>query len=136
MTLTAEEKAGTLRAGTASTLRGEAAGSASRVVGEAAGSASRVVGEAAGSVSRVVGEKALRDALRKWRCLRAARRGGDADAAIPGCVYGVVVGDRLDAIGGDVEEIRKEIAWMRNVLIGAVVAAALATVLRFMGWVP
>ena len=82
------------------------------------------------------GEAALRDALRKWRRIRAAGRSGDPDAAVPGCVFGVVVGDRLDSIAGDVEEIRKEIAWVRNVIVGAVAAAAIATVLRFMGWAP
>jgi len=82
------------------------------------------------------GEQALRAALRRWQRMRDAHRGGDSDAAIPGCVYGVVVGDRLDAIGGDVEEIRKEIQWIRNVILGAVAAAAVATVLRFMGWAP
>jgi hypothetical protein len=80
-------------------------------------------------------EEALREALRKWRRLRSSRQGAEADAAIPACVFGVVVGDRLDSMQGDLEEIRREIAWIRNVIVGAVAAAAIATVLRFMGWV-
>ena len=82
------------------------------------------------------GEAALLDAIRKWRGMRAkARSVGGVDEA-PACVYGVVVGDRLSSIEGDVEEIRKEIAWIRKILVGAVISAAVATVLRFMGWAP
>jgi hypothetical protein len=57
---------------------------------------------------------------------------GDLDAT-PGCLHGVLVQDALDDIRGDLEEIREEMAWIRRVIVTAVVGASVATLLRMLG---
>jgi len=78
-------------------------------------------------------EARLRDALRRWRGMRARRTlPGDVDAT-PRCLHGVLVQDALDDIRGDLDEIREEMAWMRRVIVTAVVGASVATLLRMVG---
>jgi len=79
-------------------------------------------------------EAQLREALRRWRVQRAGRGRGDVDSA-PGCLHGVLMQDALDDMRGDLEAIREEIAWIRRVIVTAVVGAAVATLLRLLGWV-
>ena len=86
-------------------------------------------------VARGTGEMDLREQLRKWRAWRSrASAEGTPDAA-PRCVFGMMTGQRVDEIAGDIEELRDEIGWIKRVIVSTVIAAALATVLRFLGWV-
>lgn len=81
-----------------------------------------------------IGEAQLREAIRRWRVTRAAaRKLGDVDDA-PACVYGVMVGDRLTDLEGDLADVKAEIAWIRRVIVGTVASAAVGTVLRLLGW--
>ena len=82
------------------------------------------------------GEGALRQALRRWRLVRdgSAEVEGVNDA--PACVFGMMTREMMDSLAGDVEDIKAEIQWIRRVIVTAVVGAAIATVLRFMGWAP
>ena len=77
------------------------------------------------------GEAALRDALRLWRQLRPRRVGG-VDTT-PQCLHGVIVQNGLDELRGDLEDIKKELAWIRRVIVAAVVSAAIGTLLRLGG---
>jgi len=80
------------------------------------------------------GEAALREAIRRWQGLRAAGRKVDGVDQAPGCVYGMVTRDALDELAGDIEDIKAEMAWIRRVIVAAIVSAALGTVLRAAGW--
>ena len=82
------------------------------------------------------GEQQLRRAIGRWRVLREGSRAVEGTNDAPACVFGMLTGESLDNLIGDVEEIRSEIAWIRRVIVTAVVGAAVATILRFMGWVP
>jgi len=80
------------------------------------------------------GEAALREAIRRWQGLRAVGRKVDGVDQAPGCVYGMVTRDALDELAGDIEDIKAEMAWIRRVIVAAIVSAALGTVLRAAGW--
>jgi hypothetical protein len=79
------------------------------------------------------GEERLREALRRYRSLRARRPEVDGVDQAPGCVYGLVTRDLVDDVWGDLEDIKAEIAWIRRVIVAAIVSAAVGTVLRLAG---
>lgn len=89
-----------------------------------------------GAVGVGPGEAALRVAVSKWRGMKLVGRRVDGVDEAPACVYGVVLGERVDEIAGDIRDIKSEIAWIRRVIVTTVVAAAVATMLRWLGWVP
>ena len=76
-------------------------------------------------------EAALREALRKWRRW-PKRRIGNVDTT-PACLHGVLVQSGLDEIRADLEDIKLELRWIRRIIVGAVVSASLATLLRIGG---
>lgn len=81
------------------------------------------------------GEQQLRAALRTWRTRQAAARQLDGEQTdAPGCVFGVVVQNQLTEVQGDLEDVKRELQWVRNTIVAVVVTAGLATVLRFLGW--
>ena len=79
------------------------------------------------------GEAELREAIRRYRSLRAQRREVDGVDQAPGCVYGLVTRDLIDDVRGDLEDIKAEIAWIRRVIVAAIASAAVGTVLRLAG---
>ena len=92
------------------------------------------------------GEERLRAALRRWRRRLPAEVDGSAaaagpmavkrpDEAAPGCTYGVLVQGALQDVRDDLREIKDELAWVRRVVLTAVVSAAVGTLLRLAGWV-
>lgn len=88
------------------------------------------------SLASRTGEEALRAEIRRWRKVVNGGRSvlGTNDA--PACVFGMLTREMLDGLAGDVEDIKSEIQWIRRVIVTAVAGAAVATILRFMGWVP
>ena len=79
------------------------------------------------------GEAALREALRKWgEAKRRGRKVGGVDTA-PACLHGVIVQEGLDDIRGDLEDIKDELAWIRRVIVVAIVSAAIGTLLQMGG---
>jgi len=79
------------------------------------------------------GERQLREALRRWRGAKPAGGMGREDAS-PGCVYGLMTRDAVEDLASDVADVKAELAWMRRVIVAAVVSAAVGTVLRMAGW--
>jgi len=82
----------------------------------------------------ISGEKQLRASIRRWRKTvnDGHTVGGASDA--PACVFGMLTRESLDNLAGNVEDIKSEIQWIRRVIVTAVAGAAVATILRFMGW--
>jgi len=81
-----------------------------------------------------IGEAELRAAIRRWRDLKRKEHKVDGVDQSPGCVFGLVTRDALDNLAGDLDDIKAELKWIRRVIVGAVVSAGIATVLRFAGW--
>jgi len=79
------------------------------------------------------GEQELRATLRRWRAQRERQRTIEGVDTTPACLHGVVVQETLDALRGDLEDIKAELAWIRRVIVGAIVTAALGTLLRLGG---
>jgi hypothetical protein len=79
------------------------------------------------------GERQLRAALRRWRTQRKREHKIEGVDTTPACLHGVVVQEALDALRGDLDDIKAELAWIRRVIIGAIVTAALGTLLRLGG---
>lgn len=82
------------------------------------------------------GEQQLREAIRRWRRVRQGSVEVEGVNDAPACVFGMMTREMMDSLAGDVEDIKSEIQWIRRVIVTAVVGAAVATVLRFMGWAP
>lgn len=80
------------------------------------------------------GEAALREALREWRGSRGRKVDG-VDVA-PGCLHGVVLQNRVVEVSSDLAEIRTELAWIRRIILTAVIGAAFGTLLRMGGLIP
>lgn len=80
------------------------------------------------------GERELRGAIRRWRRVRRGSREVEGVNDAPACVYGMVVGEKVDNILADIEDVKAEITWIRRVIVTAVAGAAVATLLRFAGW--
>ena len=81
------------------------------------------------------GEQALREAIRKWRGLRGEAGKVDGVEISPKCVFGMMTRDMADDLAGEIEDIKAELAWMRRVIIAAIVTAAVGTLLRLAGFV-
>ena len=77
------------------------------------------------------GEAALREALRQWRSM--PRRTVDDVDVTPACLHGVVVQNALDQAKLDLADMKAELQWIRRIILGAVVSAAFATILRMGG---
>jgi hypothetical protein len=77
------------------------------------------------------GEAALRDAIRKWR--RRENRKVDGVDVTPACLHGVIVQDGLDDVRADLEDIKAELAWIRKLIVAAIVTAGFGTLLRMGG---
>jgi len=82
------------------------------------------------------GEEELRGALRRFRRRQAAVVTVEGANDAPACVFGMLTREMLDGVSGDLEDIKSEIQWIRRVIVTAVVGAAVATILRMMGWAP
>ena len=76
------------------------------------------------------GDDRLREAIRLYRRERPPEGG-----VAPACGYGQLVGDRLDNLAADVEDVRNEVRWVRRVILTGVVGGAFATLARMLGWV-
>ena len=79
------------------------------------------------------GEAALRQAIRRWRSLRAESRCVDGVDVAPRCVHGTLVQQAVDDLRGDLQEVRKELEWVRRVIVAAIVTAGIGTLLRLGG---
>nr|MBC7245607.1 hypothetical protein [Chloroflexota bacterium] len=80
------------------------------------------------------GEAKLRAAIRKWRTLHAgAKADVDGVDVSPKCVFGVVTRDMVDDLAGEIEDIKAELAWIRRIIIVAIITAAIGTLLRLGG---
>ena len=79
------------------------------------------------------GEQELREALRRWRQQRQRREKLDGVDTTPACLHGLVVQDALDDLRGDLEDIKAELAWIRRVIVAAIVTGALGALLRLGG---
>lgn len=79
------------------------------------------------------GEQALREVIRKWREARGA--GGKVDGVRmgPGCVFGMQTRDVVDDLAGEIEDVKAELAWIRRIIVVAIVTAAVGTLLRLAG---
>jgi len=82
------------------------------------------------------GEQRLRRAIRRWRKLRERSSAVEGANDAPACVFGMLTRELVDGLSGDLEDIKSEIQWIRRVIVTAVVGAAVATILRMMGWAP
>lgn len=81
-------------------------------------------------------DERLRRALR--RLIEARRRDEDrapVDGAEPGCTFGLLVRDELDDQRAAIDDLKKELEWMRKVIVVAIVSAGIGTLLRLAGWV-
>lgn len=79
------------------------------------------------------GERQLRAALRTWQAQRKRQRKIEGVDTTPACLHGVVVQEALDALRGDLEDIKTELAWIRRVIVAGIVTAALGALLRLGG---
>jgi len=79
------------------------------------------------------GEQELRAALRRWRTQRQQPRAVAGVDTTPACLHGVVVQQGLEALRGDLEDIKAELAWIRRVVVAGMVTAALGMLMRWAG---
>jgi hypothetical protein len=79
------------------------------------------------------GERQLREALRRWRGMKLAVRGTEADMS-PGCVFGLMTRDAIEDLAQDVADVKAELRWVRVTIVAAIVTAAIGTVIRLAGW--
>jgi hypothetical protein len=82
------------------------------------------------------GEAELRAALRDWRELRKKRLKVGGVDVLPACLHGVILQNQVNDVAGDLEDIKNELAWIRRVIVAAVVAAAFGTLMRAGGLIP
>jgi len=82
-----------------------------------------------------MGEAELRAAIRRWRKRQVTGMGVEGFNDAPACVFGMMTRELLDSLSGDMDDIKSEIRWIRRVIVTAVVGAAVATLLRMLGWV-
>ena len=87
-------------------------------------------------MTRRQGEEELRAALRKYRELRGRRLRISGVDATPACLHGVIVQNQVDDVAATMEDIKRELAWIRRVIVTAVVGAAFGTLLRMGGLIP
>jgi hypothetical protein len=80
-----------------------------------------------------VGERELRAALRRWREQSHQQRKVAGVDTMPACLHGVVLQDGLETLRGDLEDIKAELAWIRRVIVAAIVTAALGSLLQLGG---
>ena len=71
--------------------------------------------------------------------LREARRREDeenapVEGASPGCTFGLLVRDELDDQRQAINDLKKELEWIRTVIVVAIVSAGIGTLLRLAGW--
>lgn len=80
------------------------------------------------------GEAQLREAIRKWRELKAGPK-VDVDGVdvSPKCVFGMVTRDVVDDLAGEIEDVKAELAWIRRIIVVTIVTAAVGTLLRLGG---
>jgi hypothetical protein len=79
------------------------------------------------------GEEELRRALARWRRVRAeAPRFEGVDAA-PGCLHGMLLQSRFEDMTDDLQDIKAELAWVRRLIVVAIITAGLGTLLRLAG---
>ncbi|HOU23934.1 MAG: hypothetical protein BWY10_00812 [Chloroflexi bacterium ADurb.Bin180] len=79
----------------------------------------------------------LRQAVRRWsECRQRARQEPPSvEGAEPGCTFGLLVRDELDDQKAAIEDLKKELEWIRTVIVVAIVSAGIGTLLRLAGWV-
>jgi hypothetical protein len=84
----------------------------------------------------VSSDERLRQALR--RLIEARRRRDEerapVEGALPGCTFGLLVRDELDDQRAAIDDLKKELEWMRRVILVAIVSAGIGTLLRLAGW--
>ena len=79
------------------------------------------------------GEERLRAAIRRF-APRADPREEPVDDR-PGCTYGLLTRDAVDDLRADIEDVKREMEWIRRVIVVAIVSAGIGTLLRMAGWV-
>ena len=57
-----------------------------------------------------------------------------SDGAEPGCTFGLLVRDELDDQRQAINDLKKELEWIRTVIVVAIVSAGIGTLLRLAGW--
>jgi hypothetical protein len=77
-------------------------------------------------------DRELRAAVRRFRELRSAAVVGEVDMR-PGCAFGVMVQTGVDDVRDDLADVKAELAWVRKVIVMAILTAAIATLLRLGG---
>ena len=82
-------------------------------------------------------DERLRRALRRLIEARQSReaeprRGNGAE---PGCTFGLLARDELDDQRQAINDLKKELEWIRTVIVVAIVSAGIGTLLRLAGWV-
>ncbi len=81
------------------------------------------------------GEEQLRAAIRRWAGLRAEGRRVEGVDQAPGCVYGLLTREALQDLAQELEQMRDELTWIRRLIVGAVAAALVGTIIKWVGWV-
>jgi len=78
----------------------------------------------------------LRQAVRRWIESRQRREEetAPAEGAAPGCTFGLLVRDELDDQRAAIQDLKKELEWIRTVIVVAIVSAGIGTLLRLAGW--
>lgn len=79
------------------------------------------------------GEQALRETIRRWRVARDTTGKVDGVDVAPKCVFGMVTRDVVDDLAGEIEDVKRELEWIRRIIIVAIVTAAVGTLLRLGG---
>lgn len=77
----------------------------------------------------------LRQAVRRWiESRRREQEAAPVDGAEPGCTFGLLVRDELDDQRAAIQDLKKELEWIRTVIVVAIVSAGIGTLLRLAGW--
>jgi tRNA(Ser,Leu) C12 N-acetylase TAN1 len=78
------------------------------------------------------GEERLREVLRRLALERTGA--GRPPEEEPGCTYGLLIRETLDDLRGDLDDVKKELEWIRRVIVVAIVSAGIGTLLQLAGW--
>jgi len=81
-------------------------------------------------------DERLRRALRRLIEARQRDEGESSrgNGAEPGCTFGLLVRDELDDQRAALQDLKKELEWIRTVIVVAIVSAGIGTLLRLAGW--
>ena len=82
--------------------------------------------------SRGVGEQVLREALRAWG--KREKRVIDGVDVAPACAHGLVVSNQVSDLHEELEDIKRELEWIRKLIVTAIATAGIGTLLRMGGF--